>query len=90
VAVSGYGRVTEWETSSRDDGRGCGLRLFAWAQYGRGSRPKDVEIDTLERRVRLKFPRAELVSLKRYLVPCVGGGEPRRVRWELQWLVLED
>lgn len=83
-----HGRVTEWETSARDEGQH--LRLFAWAQYGRGSRPKDVEIDALEKRVRLKFPTAELVNIHRTLVPCVGGGASRRVRWELQWIVWED
>lgn len=82
-----HGRVTEWETSARDEGRF--LYLFAEAQYGRGSRPKDVEIDALERRVRLKFPRAELVGITRTLVPRIGGGEPRRVRWQLKWLVVE-
>lgn len=83
-----HGRVTEWETSARDEGRF--LYLFAEAQYGRGSRPKDVEIERLENRVMLKFPRAELVGMTRTLVPRIGGGESRRVRWELQWLVLED
>lgn len=90
MAIQGHGRVTKWETSSRDEERACGLRLFAWAQYGRGSRPTDTEIERLERRVHLKFPRAELISMNRRLVPRVGGGEPRRVRWELQWLVMGD
>jgi hypothetical protein len=82
-----HGRVTEWEISVQDGG--FGLRLFASAQYGRGSRPTDVEIEILERRIRLKFPKAELISLNRRLVPCVGGGASRRVRWELQWIVRE-
>ena len=83
-----HGRVTEWQTSMRDDI--STLRLFAWAQYGRGSRPKDVEIDALERRVHLRFPKAELVRLRRTFVPRAGGGEPVRVTWELQWIVRED
>ena len=83
-----HGRATKWETSVRDDA--FGLRLIACAQYGRGSRPTDVEIEMLERRVRLKFPKAELISLIRRLVPCVGGGASRRVRWELQWIITED
>lgn len=82
-----HGRVTEWEVSAQDDG--YALRLFAWAQYGRGSRPTDVELERLERRVHAKHPSAELVSMKRTCVRCVGGGRARRVVWQLCWLVEE-
>lgn len=82
------GRVTEWTTQQKDDG--FRLRLYAFAQYGRGSIPKDVEIEQLEKRVHAKYPKAEFVSAKRSFVPRSGGGSPRRVWWELCWLVLED
>jgi len=82
------GRVTEWETGSRDNANY--LVLMAEAQYARGSRPRDAEIAVLEQRVKARFPTAEFCRMTRSFVPSCSKEYPVRVWWHLEWIVFED
>ena len=77
-------RLCEFETSSKR--RTCGLELFAWARYFRGDVPTQGERDYIERRVKDKYPNAELMALSRRFVPTVNGENPTEVWWEFRWI----
>ena len=80
-------RLCEFSTSSNHFG--FALYLYAWAIYRRGDIPDADEFAYISKRVLNKYPTAEFVSLRRTLVCTIGGRPARKVRWELEWVVLD-
>ena len=78
-------RLCEFATSSSEGT--CGKELFAWARYKRGNVPTEGEFTYINRRVKAKFPSAELVYMERRFVPVANSAEPTEVRWEFKWIV---
>ena len=78
-------RLCEFETTSREGS--CGKELIAWARYKRGEVPEPSEYAYIHLRVKSKFPNAELVCMKRRLVPVASPAEPTEVWWEFKWIV---
>ncbi len=77
-------RLCEFETSAIegvDD-----TVLFAWARYKRGEVPEPGEYAYIDRRVKSKFPEAELVEMRRRFVPACPV-EPTEVWWDFKWIV---
>ncbi len=77
-------RLCEFETTSREGT--CGMELFAWARYKRGEVPEPGEYAYIDRRVKSKVPKAELVEMRRRFVPA-SPAEPTEVWWEFKWIV---
>ena len=78
-------RLCEFNTSSYKDE--LGIHLFAWAEHKRGDIPTTVEITYISNRVLAKYPKAELVGMRRRFVPTSASREPNKVRWEFSWTV---
>ena len=62
------------------------MELVAWARYNRGDIPTQGERGYIERRVRDKYPNAELVELKRRFVPTADGKATTEVWWYFRWI----
>lgn len=80
-------RMCEFETTSRKGYRVT--ELFAWARYKRGDIPAQAEFDYIDKRVKAKFPDAELVGMRRTFVPA-SPSDPTEVWWEFKWIVFND
>lgn len=77
-------RLCEFQTDSTR--KHYGLELVAWARYKRGDIPTQGERDYIERRVKDKYPNAELVELSRRFVPTANDENPNEVWWKFRWI----
>jgi len=81
------GRVTEWSMVVRDNCRN--VYMVAEAQYARGARPTETEIDALDKCIKTKYSKAEFAAMRRSIIPSQKC-EAVRVMWALEWIVYED
>ena len=79
-------RLNEFRTFKRIE---CGvLYLYAQATYKRGDIPDVGEYEYISKRVKDKFPKAELQQMKRIIVPTGNMTIPfTEVVWEFEWVV---
>ena len=78
-------RLCEFNTSSYKDE--LGIHLFAWAEYKRGDIPTTDEITYISNRVLAKYPKAELVGMRRRFGPTAAPLDPNSVKCEFAWTV---